>query len=106
MVVWKRADTPPPLPLGAPPRRSFRRRAWTLSDLVAAKGPTTVSVALPARNEGATVGRIVEVLARDAVGAGLVDELVDDLLLAVAARGDGFAVAAHQGAHLARCDEP
>ena len=33
------------------------------------------------------------------------DELVDDLLLPVAARGDGFAVTAHQGAYLARGDE-
>lgn len=94
-----------PAPLDTPPIRSFHHRDWTISDMVAAKGPTTVSVALPARNEGATVGRIVEVLARDAVGAGLVDELVvmddhsDDDTAAVAR--DAGARVVHAGTVLA-----
>ena len=32
---------------------------WTLDDLLAAKGATTVSLVVPARNEAATVGDVV-----------------------------------------------
>jgi glucosyl-3-phosphoglycerate synthase len=62
--------------LDCPPIRSFHHADHTRDELLAAKGSSTVSVCLPARNEEATVGRIVEVLVRDAVEPGLVDELV------------------------------
>jgi glucosyl-3-phosphoglycerate synthase len=35
---------------------------WPVRDLLAAKGDTTVSVVLPARNEAGTVGVIVEMV--------------------------------------------
>ena len=62
--------------LDCPPIRSFHHADRSVDELLAAKGATTVSVCLPARNEEPTVGRIVEVLVRDAVDVGLVDELV------------------------------
>ena len=58
-------------------RRSSHARDWPLARLLAAKGDTTVSVVLPALNEQATVGRIVERIRRDLLErAALVDELV------------------------------
>ena len=62
--------------LDCPPIRSFHHADHPVDELLAAKGTTTVSVCLPARNEATTVGAIVEVLVRDAVEVGLVDELV------------------------------
>lgn len=44
--------------------------------ILAAKGSTTVSVCLPARNEEATVGQIVDALRRDLLDHGVIDELV------------------------------
>lgn len=64
----------------APPP-TFHHRDFALADLVAAKGDTSVSVCLPARDEAATVGAIVESIRTHLVdGAGLVDELlvIDD----------------------------
>lgn len=58
------------------PIRSFHHTRWSTADLRSAKATTTVSVCLPARNEAATVGAIVECLVRDTVEVGLVDELV------------------------------
>lgn len=55
--------------------RTFHHSAWSLADLLAAKGGTTVSVVLPALNEARTVGAIVRTFVRLA-DAGLVDELV------------------------------
>jgi len=58
-------------------RRSSHARDWPLSRLLEAKGATTVSVVLPALDEQATVGRIVERIRRDLVERHrLVDELV------------------------------
>jgi glucosyl-3-phosphoglycerate synthase len=58
-------------------RRSSHARDWPLSRLLDMKGSTTVSVVLPALNEQATVGRIVERIRRDLVDRHhLVDELV------------------------------
>lgn len=58
-------------------RRTSRAADWPLPKVVAAKGPTTVAVVLPALNEEATVGRIVETVRRALVErTGLVDELV------------------------------
>jgi glucosyl-3-phosphoglycerate synthase len=50
---------------------------WPVDKLLAAKGTTTVSVVLPARNERETVGEIVTAIRRDLVdGAPLVDEVI------------------------------
>jgi glucosyl-3-phosphoglycerate synthase len=58
-------------------RRSSHARDWPVPRLAAAKGATTVTVVLPALNEQATVGRIVERIRRDLVERQrLVDELV------------------------------
>ena len=58
-------------------RRSSHAADWPLPRLLAAKGPTRVSVVLPALNEEATVGKIVARIRRDLVDrAALVDELV------------------------------
>jgi len=58
------------------PIRSFHHTDWSTAELLAAKATTTVSVCLPARDEESTVGPIVDALVRDAVGPGLVDELI------------------------------
>jgi glucosyl-3-phosphoglycerate synthase len=58
-------------------RRTSRAADWPVRRLVDAKGPTRISVVLPALNEEATVGRIVERIRRDLVERQpLVDELV------------------------------
>jgi glucosyl-3-phosphoglycerate synthase len=50
---------------------------WPVEDLLEAKGDTTVSVVLPARDERETVGEIVATIRRDLVdGAPLVDEVI------------------------------
>jgi len=52
-------------------------RGWSAPQLVAAKGATSVSVCLPARNEEATVGAIVTTIRRELMERGaLVDELI------------------------------
>ena len=58
-------------------RRRFAAGEFPAADLVERKGSTTVSVCLPARNEEATVGAIVEVVRAELIdGLGLVDELI------------------------------
>jgi glucosyl-3-phosphoglycerate synthase len=63
---------------------TFDRSEFPSVRLLAAKGPRTVSVCIPARNEEATVGAVVAAVARPhllaAGGSGLVDEVlvVDD----------------------------
>jgi glucosyl-3-phosphoglycerate synthase len=50
---------------------------WSARRLVRAKGDTTVSVVIPARNEEATVGAIVATIRRELIDkVGLVDEIV------------------------------
>ena len=57
--------------------RSHVATEFDLESLVAAKGDTTVSVCIPARNEEPTVGQIVErIRARLVVAMPLVDEIV------------------------------
>ncbi|MEO0493604.1 MAG: glucosyl-3-phosphoglycerate synthase [Actinomycetota bacterium] len=62
-------------PVALEPHRRFEAADFDVTRLLAAKGTTTVSVCLPARDEAETVGPIVE-----AIGAlrrqGLVDEIV------------------------------
>ncbi|MGH3376177.1 MAG: glucosyl-3-phosphoglycerate synthase [Actinoallomurus sp.] len=68
---------------------------WPVDKLLAAKGDTTVSVVLPARDERETVGEIVAAIRRDLVdGVPLVDEVlvidsrsVDDTAEVAAAAG-------------------
>ena len=58
-------------------RRSSHADDWPVATLIEAKGATRVSVVLPALDEQATVGRIVERIRRDlVVRQPLVDELV------------------------------
>jgi hypothetical protein len=58
-------------------RRTSLGTDWDRHQLMDAKGAATVSVVLPARNEAATVGAIVERLRRDLMlSLPLVDEIV------------------------------
>jgi len=58
-------------------RRTSLGTDWDRHKLMDAKGAATVSVVLPARNEAATVGAIVERLRRDLMlSLPLVDEIV------------------------------
>ena len=65
---------------GLPRIRSFHHREFTPERLAAAKGSTTVSVCLPARNEAATIGPIVHSLDSTLRRAGIIDEIlvIDD----------------------------
>ncbi|HEX8631263.1 MAG TPA: glucosyl-3-phosphoglycerate synthase [Catenuloplanes sp.] len=57
--------------------RSGNAAHWTPRQLLAAKGTTSVSVVIPARNEEATVGAIVRTIRRHLVeGTPLVDEII------------------------------
>ena len=81
-------------------RRTSSGVGWDRRRLVAAKGPTTVSVVLPARNEAATVGDIV-----CSIKAELVDEigLVDEILVVDSGSADGTAIEAlRAGARVVR----
>lgn len=55
-------------------RRSWNRPSWTGEDLAAAKDGRTVSVVLPALDEAATIGPVIDSIAP--MLGGLVDELV------------------------------
>ncbi|MCU1503340.1 MAG: hypothetical protein JWM12_2694 [Ilumatobacteraceae bacterium] len=57
--------------------RTFDVRRATVDDALRAKGDRTVSVCIPCKDEAATVGPLVQMLAESLVaGIGLVDELV------------------------------
>ena len=58
------------------PIRTFHHSEFPLERILAAKGSTTVSVCLPARNEEATVGTIVSVLRDELLARGVIDEIV------------------------------
>ena len=80
--------------------RTWSGTVWDRHTLSAAKGATTVSVVLPARNEAATVGNIVRALRAD-----LVDSvpLVDEILVVDSGSADGTAAEAFRaGARVVR----
>lgn len=62
------------------PIRTFHHAEYPLERILEAKGHTTVSVVLPARNEQATIGAITACLRRDLLEAGLIEQLlvIDD----------------------------
>lgn len=70
MLAKDVAVTPPPI-------RTHLASEFPLDVLVAAKGASTVSVCIPARNEEPTVGDIVDIIRTELVDSlGLVDEIV------------------------------
>lgn len=78
--------------------RTSHHRDLPLSRLLDAKGATSVSVCLPARDEAATVGRIVETIRRDLIETHpLVDEV---LVLDDHSTDDTARVAAEAGARV------
>ncbi|MFC4120444.1 glucosyl-3-phosphoglycerate synthase [Nonomuraea zeae] len=81
-------------------RRTSSAGDWQLQDLVAAKGQTTVSVVLPARDERETVGEIVGVIRRE------LDGLIDEIVVIDSRSSDDTAlVAARAGAVVHAQDE-
>jgi glucosyl-3-phosphoglycerate synthase len=81
-------------------RRTSSAGDWPVRDLVAAKGNTTVSVVLPARDERETIGEIVRVIRRD------LDGLVDEVVVIDSRSCDDTArVAARAGARVHAQDE-
>jgi glucosyl-3-phosphoglycerate synthase len=81
-------------------RRTSSAGDWQLQDLVAAKGQTTVSVVLPARDERETVGEIVGIIRRE------LDGLVDEIVVIDSRSSDDTAlVAARAGAVVHAQDE-
>jgi glucosyl-3-phosphoglycerate synthase len=84
-------------------RRSSHASQWSVARLLAAKGASTVSVVLPALNEQATVGRIVERIRRDLVER---HPLVDELVVMDSGSGDDtIQVAAAAGARVVRRED-
>ncbi|GHH69794.1 glucosyl-3-phosphoglycerate synthase [Streptosporangium violaceochromogenes] len=84
-------------------RRTSSSGDWPPSRLLRAKGDTTVSVVLPARDEGETVGEIVAAIRRDLMGARpLVDEIV---VIDSRSTDDTAARAARAGARVVAQDE-
>ncbi|NRQ36811.1 glucosyl-3-phosphoglycerate synthase [Nonomuraea sp. NN258] len=81
-------------------RRTSSGADWPIQALIEAKGDTTVSVVLPARDERETVGEIVGVIRRE------LDGLVDEVVVIDSRSGDDTAaVAARAGAEVHAQDE-
>ncbi|HUC04409.1 MAG TPA: glucosyl-3-phosphoglycerate synthase [Acidimicrobiales bacterium] len=100
----------PPRPLaGSAPRpdgasagpRTFHHTDFPARAVLAAKGERTVSVCIPARNEGSTVGSVVRAVVQpflaSAGGSGLVDEVI---VLNDASSDDTLEQAADAGARV------
>ncbi|GLY75378.1 glucosyl-3-phosphoglycerate synthase [Actinoallomurus iriomotensis] len=84
-------------------RRTSSAADWPVEELLEAKGGTTVSVVLPARDERETVGEIVAAIRRDLVdGAPLVDEVI---VVDSRSTDDTAAVAAAAGALVVAQDD-
>ena len=87
-----------------PARRPFHHGEFALDDLVARKGSTTISVCLPAQDEGRTIGGIVAAIRRPLVeDRPLVDEIIviDDR-----SSDDTAAAASEAGATVVSTAEP
>lgn len=84
-------------------RRTHRWQDWSLEQLLAAKGSTSVSLVVPARNEAATVGDVVARV-RDALvdTVALLDEIV---VIDSDSTDDTYAVATDAGARVFRSAE-
>jgi glucosyl-3-phosphoglycerate synthase len=87
--------------LGRDAAAPLRGPDFDLERVLTSKGDRTVSVVLPARNEAATIGAIVDVVATRLVASGVVDQLVvmDD-----GSSDATAAIAAAAGAHVVRTD--
>ncbi len=84
-------------------RRTCRWSDWSLAELSAAKGETTVSLVVPARNEAATVGDVVTRVREALVDTvALLDEVV---VIDSDSTDDTFEVAADAGAVVHRAAE-
>jgi glucosyl-3-phosphoglycerate synthase len=84
-------------------RRTSRAQDWPIRRLLDAKGSTTVSVVLPALNEAATVGAIVDRIRRELV---VRRPLVDELVVVDSGSTDATAaVAAAAGARVVNRDD-
>ena len=64
--------------VSAPPIRSFRHQDFAVDRLVASKAGRRVAVCIPARDEGRTIGTIVDSVRRELVDS---SPLVDDLVV-------------------------
>ena len=83
-------------------RRRYRASDFSIDELRARKGSTTVSVIVPAKNCAATVGGVLRGTVKPLRGVGL----VDDVLVVDAASADGTAkVAASAGARVLQQDQ-
>ncbi|WP_229074127.1 glucosyl-3-phosphoglycerate synthase [Actinoplanes sp. DH11] len=75
--MWHSHETASPIVEAWTTYRTGRATQWTPEQLAAAKGRTGVSVVIPARNEQATIGAIVDTIRRELVEQiPLVDEIV------------------------------
>ncbi len=83
-------------------RRRYRATDFSIDELHAAKGATTVTVIIPAKQCAETIGGVL----RDTVGPGLEAGLVDELVVVDAGSPDGTAWAAERcGARVLQQDE-
>ena len=83
-------------------RRRYRAGDFSVDELCARKGSTTVSVIVPAKNCATTVGGVLRDTVKPLRGVGL----VDDVLVVDAASADGTAkVAARAGARVLQQDQ-
>lgn len=83
-------------------KRDRHHSEYPVEALAAAKGSTTVSVCLPAKDESATVGDIVRCIRRDLVDNGVVDEV---LVLDDDSTDDTAAVARRAGARVVQVSD-
>jgi len=77
--------------------REFHHSDFPVECILDHKGTTTVSVCLPARNEGATVGTIVHTLSEQLMRSGVIDEI---LVIDDHSSDDTASVAADAGARV------
>ena len=84
-----------------PRRQIFAHGEFDAADLATAKSGRTVSVCIPARNEAATIGPIVQVIVSELTAAGGGVPLVDEVVVVDDGSTDGTgAIAARAGARV------